>query len=140
MPTRNASADWVGTRGGSGRFETATGLGGAYSFGSRFESGSGSNPEELLAAAHAACYSMALTLGLEKAGATPEKIHTDAACTIEKVGEGFKITSMKLTTRVKATGIDAGKFKEVAEATKSGCPVSGALMNNVRIELDAALE
>lgn len=141
MPTRNASAQWSGTiKGGSGQFATETGITGPYSFGSRFESAKGSNPEELLAAAHAACYSMALSLGLEKAGATPERIDTKAACTIEQVGGGFKITSMKLTTRVKASGIDAAKFSEVAEATKLGCPVSGALVNNVQIELDATLE
>jgi lipoyl-dependent peroxiredoxin len=141
MPTRKAGADWTGTiKGGKGTFKAESGLGGAYSFGSRFESGSGSNPEELIAAAHAACYSMALSLGLEKAGAAPERIHTDAACTVDQVGGGFKITTMRLTTRVKASGITAEKFKEVAEATKHGCPVSGALANNVQIELDAALE
>lgn len=141
MPTRKASADWNGTiKGGSGQFNAESGLAGPYSFGSRFESAKGSNPEELIAAAHAACYSMALSLGLEKAGATPERIHTDAACTVEQAGGGFKITSMKLTCRAKAGGIDAAKFREVAEATKAGCPVSGALMNNVRIELDATLE
>lgn len=141
MPTRKASAEWDGTlKGGKGRYDGESGLAGSYSFGSRFESAGGSNPEELLAAAHAACYSMALSLGLEKAGATPERVHTDAACTIEQQGGGFKITSMRLTTRVRATGIDAAKFRDVAEATKSGCPVSGALMNNVRLELDAALE
>jgi osmotically inducible protein OsmC len=140
MPTRKAGAQWDGTiKGGKGTFKAESGLGGAYSFGSRFESGSGSNPEELIAAAHAACYSMALSLGLEKAGATPEQVTTDAACTVEQVGAGFKITTMQLTCRAKASGIDAEKFKQVAEATKHGCPVSGALMNNVHIELDAQL-
>jgi osmotically inducible protein OsmC len=140
MPVRKASAVWEGgLKGGEGRFEGATGIGGRYSFSSRFEHGTGSNPEELLAAADAACYSMALSLGLEKAGATPISVTTEAACTIDKVGEGFKVTTMKLTTRVKATGIDAAKFQEIAEATKTGCPISAALAGNVNFELDAAL-
>lgn len=140
MPTRKADARWQGTlKGGTGTFKGESGLSGAYSFGSRFESAGGSNPEELIAAAHAACYSMALSLGLEKAGATPEEVTTDAACTVEQVGAGFKITTMRLNCRAKASGIDEAKFREVAEATKQGCPVSGALMNNVHIELDAQL-
>lgn len=141
MPTRKATAQWNGTlREGNGRFDGESGLGGAYSFASRFESGSGSNPEELIAAAHAACYSMALSVGLEKAGAKPEQVSTEAACTVEQAGGGFKITTMRLVCRARATGIDAAKFQEVAEATKAGCPVSGALVNNVQIELDAQLE
>jgi lipoyl-dependent peroxiredoxin len=141
MPTRKAGAEWNGTlKAGNGTFKGESGLGGPYSFSSRFESGTGSNPEELIAAAHAACYSMALSGGLEKAGATPERVRTDAACTVEHVGGGFKITSMVLTCRVKAGGITPDKFREVAEATKHGCPVSGALANNVQIDLDAALE
>lgn len=141
MPTRKAGAEWSGTlKAGNGTFKGESGLGGAYSFSSRFESGTGSNPEELIAAAHAACYSMALALGLEKAGAAPERIRTDAACTVEQVGGGFKITTMVLTCRAKASGITLDKFREVAEATKHGCPVSGALNNNVQIELDAALD
>lgn len=141
MPTRKASAEWNGTlKAGKGRFEGESGLGGGYSFASRFESGAESNPEELIAAAHAACYSMALAGGLEKAGASPEYVRTEGACTIEKAGGGFKITSMRLTSRARAGGITADKFREVAEATKHGCPVSGALMNNVQIELDASLE
>lgn len=140
MPTRKAGAQWESTlKGGKGSFKGESGLGGAYSFGSRFESGSGSNPEELIAAAHAACYSMALAGSLEKAGATPERVETDAACTVERVGEGFKITTMRLSCRAKASGIDEEKFRQVAEATKHGCPVSGALANNVHIELDAQL-
>ncbi len=139
MPTRKAGAQWDGTKAGTGQFSGESGLAGAYSFGSRFDSGTGSNPEELIAAAHAACYSMALALALEKAGATPERVNTDAECTVEQVGGGFKITTMRLSCRAKATGIDAEKFKQVAEATKHGCPVSGALMNNVHIELDAQL-
>lgn len=142
MPTRNASADWTGTlKGGKGEFRGETGLGAAYSFTSRFEPGmTGSNPEELLAAAHAACFSMAFALSLEKAGATPEHVHTDAACTVEQSGGGFRITTMRLRTRVKASGVDEAKFQELAQATKAGCPVSGALQNNVDIQVEAKLE
>ncbi|HMA23276.1 MAG TPA: OsmC family peroxiredoxin, partial [Gemmatimonadaceae bacterium] len=90
MPTRSASAKWEGgLKGGRGSFSGATGLAGQYNFSSRFENGQGSNPEELLAAAEAACYSMALSGGLEKNGTPPTSIETTARCTIEKVGEGF---------------------------------------------------
>ncbi|HEX4936666.1 MAG TPA: OsmC family peroxiredoxin, partial [Gemmatimonadaceae bacterium] len=97
MPVRKAKATWEGgLKGGDGKFEGAAGIGGRFSFASRFEHGTGSNPEELLAAANAACFSMALSGALEKAGATPQRIETEGACTIEKVGEGFKVTTMKL--------------------------------------------
>jgi lipoyl-dependent peroxiredoxin len=140
MPTRKATAVWEGgLRGGKGSYRGQTDLGGKYSFGSRFEDASGSNPEELLAAAHAACFSMALSAGLERAGATPRRVETEAACTIEKVGDGFKITRMRLATRVSAEKIDRAKFSAVAEAAKDGCPVSGALKGNVQLELDAQL-
>ena len=95
--------------------------------------------DELLAAAHAACFSMALSLQLDNAGAQPERVRTEAACTVEKVGEGFSITTMKLTTRVKASGIEDARFQELANAAKEGCPVSKALAG-VRIELEAKLE
>lgn len=140
MPTRKASAVWQGgLQKGNGTFKGQTGLAGQYSFASRFESGVGSSPEELLAAAHAACYSMALSNGLEKAGFTPTQVDTDAACTIEKIGEGFKITKMQLTSRAKVPNIDDVKFQAIAAATKEGCPVSGALKNNVQIDLTASL-
>lgn len=140
MPTRNANAVWEGgLMNGTGSFSGASGkIGGSYSFGTRFGNDPGTNPEELLAAAEAACFSMALSLGLEKNGTPPQRIETHAACTIDKVGEGFKITTMKLTVRVKAV-VDAATFREIAEATKVGCPVSGALKGNVALELDAAL-
>src|SRR5688500_16953727 len=100
MPTRKAEAVWEGgLKGGKGSYKGQNGLGGAYNFGSRFEEGSGSNPEELLAAAEAACFSMALSGALEKAGKPPTSVRTEAACTVEKVGEGFKITTMKLVVR-----------------------------------------
>lgn len=141
MPTRKASATWEGgLQGGKGSFEGESGaIGAAYSFGSRFGDSGGSNPEELLAAAEAACYSMALAVGLEKAGTPATRVHTRAACTIDKVGEGFKITSMRLTVRAVVPGVDEQTFRQAAEATKTGCPVSQALAA-VPIELDAALE
>lgn len=140
MPTRKAEAVWEGAlKGGNGTFKGQTGLGGAYNFSSRFEEGGGSNPEELLAAAEAACFSMALSGALAKAGAEPSSVKTEAACTVEKVGEGFKITTMKLVCRVSATGIDNETFQTVAQKTKDGCPVSTALKGNVNIELQAEL-
>lgn len=140
MPTRTASAEWKGgLRGGSGSFKGQTGLAGTYNFGSRFQEEAGSNPEELLAAAEAACFSMALGAGLEKEGLAPTSIQTTAACTVEKVGEGFKITTMKLSVTAVVPGADDAKFQAIAAATKEGCPVSGALKGNVNIELDAKL-
>ncbi len=141
MPTRNASAIWEGgLQGGNGSFQGESGtIGGDYSFGSRFGNAGGTNPEELLAAAEAACYSMALAAGLEKAGTPPVRVRTEAACTIEKVGEGFKITTMKLKVRAQVPEIDAEAFRQAAEATKTGCPVSQALAG-VDIQLDAELE
>ena len=142
MPTRNASATWEGgLRGGKGSFKGESGaISGAYSFGSRFENAGGTNPEELIAAADAACYSMALSGALERAGTPPTSVQTSAACTVEKVGDGFKITTMKLTVRARVPNADEAKFRELAEATKETCPVSAALRGNVRFELDARLE
>ncbi|HUE96687.1 MAG TPA: OsmC family peroxiredoxin, partial [Longimicrobiaceae bacterium] len=117
----------------------STTISGAYTAGSRFAEDQGTNPEELLAAAHAACYSMALSAQLEGAGHTPERVRTDAACTVEKVGDGFTITTMKLTTRASVPGIDPEKFQEVARGAKEGCPVSRALAG-LKVELDASLE
>ncbi len=140
MPTRTATAQWTGgLKGGNGSFKGQTGLGGSYSFGSRFQDAAGSNPEELLAAAEAACFSMALSGGLEKEGFAPTKVETSAACTVEKVGEGFKITTMKLTVQATVPGIDDAKFQAIALATKEGCPVSSALKGNVQIDLVATL-
>ncbi|MEW5929698.1 MAG: OsmC family peroxiredoxin [Gemmatimonadota bacterium] len=141
MPTRNASATWEGRApGGTGSFEGESGtIGGSYTFGSRFGEDRGTNPEELLAAAEAACFSMALAAGLDKAGTPATRVHTDAACTVEKVGEGFKITTMKLRVRAQVPGVDADTFRQAAEATKKGCPVSVALAG-VDIQLEAELE
>jgi lipoyl-dependent peroxiredoxin len=140
MPTRNASAEWNGgLKGGNGSYKGQGALGGSYSFGSRFQEEAGSNPEELLAAAEAACFSMALAGALEKEGFVPTRVSTKAACTVEKVGEGMKITRMTLDTTAVVAGVDDAKFQAIAMATKEGCPVSSALKGNVQIELKAAL-
>jgi osmotically inducible protein OsmC len=140
MPTRRASATWNGKlQGGNGKFAGESGaVSASYSFGSRFGDGGGSNPEELLAAAEAACYSMALAAALGQAGHTPERVRTDAACTIEKEGEGFAIKKLELTVSASVAGIDEAAFQRLAEQTKRECPVSKAL--SVPIELEAALE
>lgn len=141
MPTRNASAAWEGgLRNGNGRFEGASGvLSGSYSFGSRFGDAGGTNPEELLAAAEAACFSMALAVGLEGAGHTADRVETRAACTVEKVEDGFKITTMKLEVTARVPGIDDARFQQIAAATKAGCPVSKALAG-VDIQMTATLQ
>ena len=141
MPTRKATAVWEGAMPkGQGTFSAESGaIAGDYSFGSRFESAGGSNPEELLAAAEAACFSMALSGNLVRAGMKPERIETEAACTIEKVGDGFRITTMKLKVRASVPGADRDAFKDAAESTKDTCPVSVALLGNVDIEVDAQL-
>lgn len=140
MPTRTASAKWEGgLKGGKGSFKGATGLGGQYSFSSRFEEGPGSNPEELLAAAEAACFSMALSAGLEKNGTPPTKVETTAACTIQAVPGGFGITTMKINVQATVPKIDKVKFDQIAQETKEGCPVSKALKGNVDLQLEARL-
>lgn len=141
MPTRTAGAVWEGgLKGGKGSYDAESGhLHGSYNFGSRFGDEGGSNPEELLAAAEAACYSMALSGGLEKNGTPPAKIATTAACTVEKVGEGFEITTMKLDVTASVPNIDEAKFQEIARATLSGCPVSKAFSGNLTLKLDARL-
>jgi lipoyl-dependent peroxiredoxin len=140
MPTRKATATWEGNlKNGKGTFKGESGVvAGGYGFSSRFENGPGSNPEELLAAAEAACFSMALSLGLEQAGSPPTRIDTEAACTIERVGEGFKITKLRLSVRAHVPNIDAAKFDQIARKTKETCPVSVAL-KAVDIDLDARL-
>jgi osmotically inducible protein OsmC len=141
MPTRSASAKWEGgLKGGKGSFAGQTGLGGQYNFSSRFENGSGSNPEELLAAAEAACYSMALSGGLEKNGTPATIVNTIAQCTIEKVGDGFSITKMQLDVRATVPNLDDATFQKIAADTKAGCPVSKALKGNVDIQVTAKLE
>jgi osmotically inducible protein OsmC len=140
MPTRSASAKWEGgLKGGRGTFSGQTGLGGQYNFSSRFENGEGSNPEELLAAAEAACFSMALGAALEKNGTAATTIDTKAQCTIEKVGEGFTITKMQLDVRAKVEKVDDATFQRIARETKDGCPVSRALKGNVDLQVTATL-
>jgi lipoyl-dependent peroxiredoxin len=138
MPIRTADADWEGSLQdgkGSMRFGTWEG---PYSFSSRFEEGPGTNPEELIAAAHAGCYSMALAAGLTREGHEPDSVHTTAKVHIDKMESGFKITRIELDTEVRVSGVDEADFQEIAEATKEGCPVSQAL-EAVPIELRARL-
>ena len=141
MPTRKANATWEGgLQNGKGSFEGESGvIQGSYSFGSRFGDTGGTNPEELLAAAEAACYSMALSHGLASAGTPATRVETQAACTVAQVPEGVKITTMHLVVRAQVPGADAATFAQPAEDTKKACPVSTALANNVHITLDAQL-
>jgi osmotically inducible protein OsmC len=141
MPTRRASAIWEGgLKTGNGSFSGESGaIGGPYSFGSRFENATGSNPEELLAAAEAACYSMALGLGLEQHGTPPTRVETKAACTIESVDGGFAITRMHLQVEATVPGIQDADFQRIVTATRDGCPVSKALIGNVELSVDAKL-
>jgi osmotically inducible protein OsmC len=142
MPKRKASARWEGSlQEGNGTMRLATGsYEGPYSFQSRFEEGDGTNPEELIAAAHAGCFSMALSLVLGNAGYEPEGIDTEATVQIDKVGDGFKITRIVLNTRARVPGIDEEEFQKHAEAAKEGCPVSQALGAVETIDLEAQLQ
>ena len=129
MPVREATAVWEGgVPQGQGSVRLESGACEApYSFGSRFESGPGTNPEELLGAAHAGCFSMALALGLTQAGHPPTRITTSARVGIEKTGSGFRIPRIDLTTEAEVPGLDETAFHAAAEQAKSGCPVSVAL-------------
>ncbi len=140
MPARKASAVWEGDlKAGKGKMRLGSGAyEGPYSFASRFEEGKGTNPEELIGAAHAGCFSMALSAGLGKAGFTPKRIQTEASVHLEKVAEGFKISRIELRTVGEVPNIDEKTFREQAEAAKKGCPVSKALAG-VEISLDANL-
>jgi lipoyl-dependent peroxiredoxin len=141
MPKRTASARWDGSLlEGSGTMRMSSGAyEGPYSFQSRFEEGDGTNPEELIAAAHAGCFSMALSAGLGQAGHDPESVETEATVQIDPVGDGFAITSIQLRSRARVPGIDADEFQQQAQAAKEGCPVSKALGGVESIELDAQL-
>jgi osmotically inducible protein OsmC len=140
MPVRKANAVWEGNLKeghgtvalGSGAFE------GPYSFGSRFEEAKGTNPEELIGAAHAGCFSMALTAGLGRAGHNPKRVATSAKVHLEKVGESFKITRIELDNESEVPGLDEAAFQEQAKKAKEGCPVSQALAG-VDITLNARL-
>ncbi len=140
MPIRIAEALWEGNlKKGKGKMKVGSGVfEGSYSFGSRFEQERGTNPEELIGAAHAGCFSMAFSMMLEQAGYKVEQIRTVAKVHIDKVGEGFKITTIELETEGKVPGIDEKTFNEQAEAAKKGCPVSMAL-TGVDIRLQAKL-
>lgn len=133
---RTASAVWEGDlKSGNGTLQTQTGnVKGAYTFASRFEDGSGTNPEELIAAAHAACYAMALSNELDKAGHTPNKVDAQAVVTLD----GTDITRSALSCEADVPGIDEDTFQEIAAAAKAGCPVS-KLYTGAEITLDATL-
>ncbi len=127
MAVRQAHAIWEGTlKEGHGKMKFG-GFEGPFSFSSRFEEGQGTNPEELLGAAHAGCYSMALSSGLVKAGFVPERIETNARVTLGTVDGKARITNIHLDCQAKVSGISTEQFNEIAEATKTGCPVSAAL-------------
>ena len=140
MPIRIADAIWEGNlKDGKGRMKLGGGaFDGAYSFSSRFEEGTGTNPEELIGAALAGCFSMALAHGLSQSGYTPNQIHTTARVKIEKLEDGFKITSIALDTEARVPGIGEQAFIEKAEITKKTCPVSKAL-TGTEIKLQAKL-
>jgi osmotically inducible protein OsmC len=138
---RKASAVWEGgLRDGQGRLSTASGVlsNTPYSFATRFESGIGTNPEELIAAAHAGCFSMALSGQLASAGMTARSIQTTATLTMEKTDAGFTITAVHLDVAAAIPGADAAAFAKAADAAKAGCPVSRVL--NAKITMDARLE
>ena len=139
MPTRKAHAEWNGAiDSGQGRMEFGSGaFEGPYSFKSRMQDGAGTNPEELIGAAHAGCFSMALSLVLGDGGHTPESISTDAAVKFEQQGEGWGITGIELTTVGKVPDLDEDAFRQAAETAKDNCPVSVAL--SVPITLNASL-
>lgn len=140
MPIRSADATWNGTlKDGDGSFATQSGaVSGAYSFSTRFEDGSGTNPEELVAAAHASCFSMALSNELAKAGHEPQSVTTSAKVVLEKGDTGFGISRIDLVTTATVAGIDDEAFQELATATSKACPISKALAA-VEITLSASL-
>jgi len=129
MPARTAKAVWEGSlQEGKGTMRLGSGAGeGGYSFSSRFEEGKGSNPEELIGAAHAGCFSMALAAGLGRAGYPPKRVQTEARVHLVKADDGFKISRIELQTEAEVPRIDEKTFQEQAEAAKKGCPVSKAL-------------
>ena len=138
---RNASAVWQGgLKDGKGAISTDSGVlkDAQYSFGTRFENGIGTNPEELIAAAHAGCFSMAFSAELGKAGITPEAIHTKATVTLDKTDAGFSITESHLVVTAKVPGADQAKVLEIANAAKAGCPISRVL--NAKVTMDATIE
>ncbi len=141
MPQRSAVAHWSGDfRNGSGEMRLGSGaFAGAYSYNSRFAEGTGTNPEELIAAAHAGCYSMATTSGLVKAGHQPQSVETKATVHLESVSGGFKIQRIDLEMDAEVPGIDEAAFQKIAEDAKKTCPVSQALAAVPEINLKARL-
>lgn len=134
---KTASAHWSGDiRDGQGTISTETGVvrDAPYGFKSRFEDGPGTNPEELLGAAHAACFAMALSLGLGQAGLTAESIDTRAEVSLNKDGDGYSITAVHLRCEARVPGADAATFEKIAQATKQGCPVSKVLKADITME------
>jgi len=139
MPAKG-SAEWLGDlKTGSGMFTAGESIGGDYSFKSRFEDGPGANPEQLIAAAHAACFSMALAAALGDAGTPAESVKTTATVTLRFVDQAPTITTITLSTVANVPGIDDQAFQEVARAAKEGCPVSRALAGVPEITLEATL-
>jgi osmotically inducible protein OsmC len=141
MAIRNASARWTGTlTEGSGTLRTGKGgYEGAYSFRSRFEEGEGTNPEELIGAAHAGCYSMALSKILTDAGHPPTSVETTAKVHFDKLDAGFTVTQIELDTVGDVPGLDGAEFAKHAETAKSGCPISRLLAPGTQISLTARL-
>jgi osmotically inducible protein OsmC len=138
---RKAHAQWRGTgRDGTGDLTTDSGVLShtPYSFKTRFETEPGTNPEELIAAAHAGCFTMALAFQLQTAGFTPEELNTEAAVSLVQADGGFKIEKSALTLRAKVPGLDKAKFDELAGVAEKNCPVSRLL--NAEITLDATLD
>ena len=138
MPVRNASATWHGSiKEGHGHMQFAD-YEGSYSVPSRFEEADGTNPEELLGAAHAGCFSMALSSGLSAAGHAPDSVQTTAEVHIDKLETGWTVTKIHLITKAKVEGIDDQAFQEQAENAKKNCPISRAL-EAVEITMEASL-
>jgi osmotically inducible protein OsmC len=140
MPAKG-TAEWKGdVPSGSGTFTAGDTISGEYSFKSRFEDGPGANPEQLIAAAHASCFSMALSAGLADAGHPVDSVKTDATVTLRFVDNAPTITKIELVTVGKVPGIDQAAFEEAAAGAKAGCPVSKALAGVPEITLKATLE
>jgi len=142
MPVRKSEAEWSGDlKSGKGTMKLGSGAyQGGYSFQSRMENGAGTNPEELIAAAHAGCFSMALSAKLSGAGHVPKRVHTTAAVDFGQVAGGFAIQKITLTTDADIPGIDDATFQEIAKEAKEGCPVSKALAAVPEIVLNATLK
>ena len=140
---RKASAHWQGDlKSGKGTVSTGSGVlqGAQYSFGTRFENGAGTNPEELLASAHAGCFTMQLSALLSNHGHTVDDLHTDATCEMTRDGAGFRVSAMRLTVRGKVTGSDQADFEEHVKQAAELCPLSRVMKGNVEITHEAILE